>query len=262
MPKVTPTRVLITGATGAIGQALAKQYAKAGVYLCLQGRNDAVLQQLAQDVATLGARCELAVVDLTDSQALQQWCQQLSSQCFDLVILNHGININHGEIDPVTQKQPGEQWPEVQQLLRLNIEASFALVHAVLPNMRQQGQGQIALMSSLAAWYGLPVTPTYSASKAALKAYGEGMRGWLKAEGIKVNVIMPGYVDSAMSRAMPGPKPWLWSPERAAAYICQGLQANKARISFPFPLNLGCFLLGFSRPWLAERILTWLNYRG
>lgn len=253
-------RLLITGATGAIGQALVRAYATPGTHFCLQGRNSVVLEQLAAELATLGCSAELAVVDLTDATALTHWCRQLAAQHFDLVILNHGVNINHGE--PVSGVQPGEQWPEVQQLLRLNVEASLALVHAVLPAMRERRTGQIALMSSLAAWYGLPVTPSYSASKAALKAYGEGMRGWLKTQGVKVNVVMPGYVDSAMSRGMPGPKPWLWTPERAAAYIRRGLSANKARISFPFPLNLGCFLLGFSRPWLAERILGWLNYRG
>ena len=59
---------------------------------------------------------------------------------------------------------------------------------------------------------------------------------------------------------MPGPKPWLWTPERAAAYIRQGLAANKARISFPFPLNLGTWLLGVIPQRLSSFILRGLNY--
>ena len=60
---------------------------------------------------------------------------------------------------------------------------SFTTVEAVLPSFRARGQGQIALLSSLAAYFGLPVTPCYCASKAAIKAYGEALRGWLSSFG-------------------------------------------------------------------------------
>jgi hypothetical protein len=114
--------------------------------------------------------------------------------------------------------------------------------------MRARRSGQLALISSLAAYYGLPVTPSYCASKAALKAYGEAIRGWLASEGVRVSVVMPGYVESQMCREMPGPKPFLWSAERAAQHIRLGLARNRARISFPFPLNLGTWLLAVLPP--------------
>ena len=132
----------------------------------------------------------------------------------------------------------------------------------LLPSMRARGHGQIALVSSLAAYYGLPVTPSYCASKAGIKAYGEAMRGWLAGEGICVSVVMPGYVESQMCREMPGPKPFMWSPERAAAYIRQGLARNEARISFPFPLNLGTWFLAVLPAALSERILRLFKYGG
>jgi len=115
-------------------------------------------------------------------------------------------------------------------------------------------------MSSLAGWRGLPDTPSYSASKAAVRVYGEALRDALAAHGVRINVILPGYVKSTMCAAMPGPKPFLWTPERAARTIRRGLAANRARISFPFPLNLGCFLLACLPPALSTRVLRWLGY--
>jgi NAD(P)-dependent dehydrogenase (short-subunit alcohol dehydrogenase family) len=173
----------------------------------------------------------------------------------DLLVANAGMNINtgrHGE---------GEDWQAVSDLVDLNVKATLALVHAALPGMRRRRGGQIVLMSSLAAYFGLPVTPAYSASKAALKAYGEALRGWLQPEGVRVNVVMPGYVDSAMCRAMPGPKPFLWLPDRAARVMRRRLERDQARISFPFPLNFGCWLLSIGRPAMAIFFLRLLNYR-
>jgi short-subunit dehydrogenase len=126
--------------------------------------------------------------------------------------------------------------------------------------MRARRQGQIALFSSLAGWRGLPTTPSYSASKAAMKAYGESIRDWLAPEGVKVSVIMPGYVVSKMCNEMPGPKPFLWSPEKAARFIRRGLAVDRPRISFPFPLNLGCWALGIIPQRMSSMILRWMDY--
>jgi short-subunit dehydrogenase len=156
----------------------------------------------------------------------------------------------------------GEPWDEVEALIDINLKATMAMVHGLLPAMRAQGHGQIALVSSLAGYFGLPVTPAYCASKAAVKAYGEGLRGWLAPEGIRVNVIMPGYVESPMCEAMPGPKPLLWSPEKAARFIRRGLEHDRARISFPFPLNLGTWFLAVLPAAVSLRILSLLGYRG
>lgn len=249
--------VLISGASGAIGAALAEAYAAPGVTLLLLARNAAALAVVAMRCREMGARVREELLDVRDVPALQSRLRALDDELgLDLVIVNAGMNTHvgpNGELEP---------WEEVNALLETNLRAAVAMVHALVPAMRRRGGGQIALISSLAGYFGLPVTPSYSASKAAVKAYGEGLRGWLAPEGIRVNVVMPGYVRSPMCDAMPGPKPFLWPPEKAARAIRRGLEKDQARISFPFPLNFGCWCLAVLPAALSLRILRWLGYRG
>ncbi|OYY60876.1 MAG: short-chain dehydrogenase [Burkholderiales bacterium 28-67-8] len=248
--------VLITGATGGIGGALAEAYAAPGVTLILQGRKAERLAELAAQCESRGARVLTQVLDVRDRVALATWLRAVSAaEAPDLVIVNAGVNTNIGP------DGGGEPWDEVEALIEVNVLAALATVDAVLPAMRARGHGQIALISSLAAWFGLPVTPSYCASKAAVKAYGEALRGWLAPEGIRVNVVMPGYVESAMCRAMPGPKPMTWSPERAARTIRRRLARNSARITFPFPLDWGTWWLTVLPAAISTRIVGWIGYR-
>lgn len=250
-------RILITGATGAIGGALAEAYAATGVELHLHGRNEAKLLTVAARCNALGATVLLQRFDVRDTVALRAWLDIICKDtALDLVIINAGMNTNIGLAGE------GEPWDEVEALIDINLKASMAMAHAVLPAMRQRGRGQIALVSSLAGYFGLPVTPAYCASKAGIKAYGEALRGWLAPEGIRVNVIMPGYVASPMCAAMPGPKPFLWQPARAASFIRYGLARDRARISFPFPLNLGTWFLAVLPAAVSLRILGLIGYRG
>ena len=251
----SPVTILITGATGGLGRALALSYAAPLMTLVLHGRDPAKLAALRGECERRGAAVSLLVADLAECA---EWMAALDDACrqtaIDLVIVNAGAtNIIGSE---------GESWPDVERVLDINLRAAMATVSALLPHMRRRGSGQIALISSISAYVGLPVTPAYCASKAALKSYGEAMRGWLAPQGIAVNVVMPGFVESAMSEQFPTSKPFLLSPEDAARKIKAGLAANRARISFPFPLTLGMWLLSVMPADWAQWILRRLGFSG
>lgn len=252
-----PKTILITGATGGIGGALALAYAAPGMTLFLQGRDTDKLEHARAACVALGATVEVCALDVRDIAALGDWLDAVCERAPpDLVIPCAGINISTGS------HNEGERWIEMDALIDINIRAAMATVAHVLPSMRARGCGQIALFSSLAAYYGIPVTPSYCASKAAIKSYGEALRGGLAPLGIWVNVVMPGFVESTMCNEMPGPKPFLWPPEKAARVIKQRLKKNQARISFPFPLNLGCWFLAAMPASISAKFLKLFNYGG
>jgi short-subunit dehydrogenase len=250
-----PSTVLITGATGGIGAALAHSYAQPGRTLILHGRDAARVASLSRECEVRGAKVHAVILDLRDAEATMAALRSLSSQyVIDLAIVNAGVSSAMGEGLEV------ESWDAMRTVLAVNIDGAIATVAGVLPEMRRRGAGQIAVVSSLAAYFGLPVTPIYCASKAALKAYGEAMRGWLAPQGIAVNVVLPGFVRTSMGDASPGPKPWRMSPDRAATLIRRGLEHNRARIAFPRMLAWGMWCLSLLPAAVSQRLVCAMGY--
>ena len=233
-----PSTILITGATGGIGAALARSYAQPGRTLILHGRDAARLAAVTRECELHGAQVQGVTFDLRDAEAVVASLRSLSSQyAIDLAIVNAGVS------SAIGNGLEAESWEAAKAVLAVNLDGAIATVAGVLPEMRRRRTGQIALVSSLAAYFGLPVTPTYCASKAALKAYGEALRGWLAPQGVAVNVVMPGFVRTPMSERFRGARPFLMSPERAATLILRGLERNRARIAFPRRLAFGMWCL-------------------
>lgn len=247
--------ILITGATGDIGMALARAYAKPGNTLALIGKDNGNLDSILEQCRSLGANVLHEDIDVRDYEKLSSWILQIDQQYpIDMVIANAGVTNSIGE-----DGSP-EQWQDIKRVFDVNLYGTLHTIQPLIEPMRERGRGQIGIVSSLAAYRGLPITPAYSGSKAATKVYGEAIRGILADEGVGVSVICPGFVESAMSNKFKRPKPFLMSPDKAASIIKRGLAANRARISFPFPLNLGTWFLALTPPRLAEMLTDLFNY--
>jgi short-subunit dehydrogenase len=250
-----PRAILITGASSGIGAALARHYARPGVRLFLSGRDAARLAEEAARCMAQGAAVEQRIIDTTAREAMAAWlaaCDEAAP--LDLVIANAGIS--GGTRDSV------EDEAQVRQIFAANVEGVFNTVLPLVPRMVARRRGQIALMSSIAAFRGFPGAPAYAASKAAVRVWGEGLRGDLKAYGVGVSVICPGFVVSRMTATNRYPMPFLMSAERAAAIITRGLARNRGRIAFPWPTYALAWLLGAVPPSWFDPLLTRLPRKG
>lgn len=245
-----PSVVLVTGASAGIGAALAREYAAPGRTLLLQGRDRERLDRVAAACRAADAEVVTLVLDIRDAEAVMEQLGALAGRhAVDLAIVNAGINRT------LSRSGDAERWADTDAVVATNLRGALATVAAVLPTMRRRGCGQIALVSSLAAYVGMPAAPAYSATKAALRAYGEALRAPLAAQGIAVNVVLPGFVHTSMGDAFPGPHPFALAPEDAARRIRRGLARNRARIAFPVPLSWGMWALSALPVPVAQAIL-------
>jgi len=223
-----PSSILITGATSGIGGALAEAYAGPGITLALTGRHESRLSAIAGRCRERGAQVLTKSLDVTEAGPLADWINQVDSQAPpDLVIANAGIS---GGTDG------GESAGQARCIFAVNLDGVLNTVLPVIPLMQARGRGQIAVMSSLAGFRGFPGAPAYCASKAAVKNWGESLRGSLAGQGIEVSVICPGFVRTPMTDVNPFPMPLIMDAGRAAAIIRHGLTRNHGRIVFPWPL--------------------------
>jgi len=248
--------IVITGASAGIGRALALTYAAPGVMLGLIGRDEARLEDAADACRAKGATVETAQIDVRDAAAMQTWLEQFdSAHPIDLLIANAGA---------ASTLASAQDWEDLERTASIVDTNFYGAMHAVLPviaRMRTRRGGQIALISSIAALRGMAISPAYCASKAAIKAYGDSVRPILSREGIRMSIVLPGFVKTAMSDVFPGGKPFLWSADKAAQHIQRKLKAGRAEIAFPSLLAFGMRLLTFLPAVLADAILGGLSYQ-
>lgn len=249
---MTPRHVVITGASSGIGAALARGYARRGMRLSLTARHAARLEGVAGLCRAAGANVDLQMLDIGDGAALSGWLGQCDGrEPIDLVIANAGVG---GE--RVIASDAGEPLSVAQDIITTNILGVANTLIPLVPRFVARKKGHIAIMSSLAAFVGLPQAPLYSASKAAVRTYGQGLRRLLAPNGIAVTVICPGFVETPMSASVPGGRPFLWDADRAARRIVAGLARKEREIVFPWPLATLARLANVLPPVFLDSLLA------
>jgi short-subunit dehydrogenase len=247
--------IVITGASSGIGEQLALAYAAPGMRLAITGRDEARLAGVAERCRAAGAAVTAAQVDAADRKAMADWLREIDAALpVDVMIANAGIASGTPE---------GREDPELaRRTFDVNLTGVLNSLQPLIEPMIARRRGQLAIMSSLASFRGFAGSAAYCASKAAVRVWGEGLRNELARHGVEVNVICPGFVVSRMTAVNKFHMPFLMETAPAAAVIKIGLERNKSRISFPWPMAAAVWLLAGLPATLTDPFMRQLPKKG
>ncbi|MBY5754633.1 SDR family NAD(P)-dependent oxidoreductase [Rhizobium leguminosarum] len=219
--------VWISGASSGIGRALALRLAGEGYKVAVTARSHEKLVELQAEANGLSGSIIVLDGDVTNAEDMEHVIASIEYEhgTLAMAILNAGVNL------PV----------HAEDLKRADFEKSFAVnlsgvVNCLLPairHMKAKGQGQIAIVSSVTGYGGLPTGAAYGATKAALINMAESLKFDLDKMGIRIQLVSPGFVDTPATRKNAFPMPALVSVEEAAREIAGGLKSQAFEITFP-----------------------------
>lgn len=242
------TRIIITGASSGIGLALAQHYAKQSTVIGLIARRATLLEQLAKRL-----ECETVAypLDVRDASAVQHAAADFISRhgCPDIVIASAGVSVG-------TLTEHAEDISAFQDVVDSNVMGMVKTFQPFVAAMRAQGKGALVGIASVAGYRGLPGAAAYSASKAAVISYLESLRVELRADGVRVITICPGYIATPMTAHNPYPMPFIMSADDAARRIAAIIDRGASFAVIPWQMALVARLLRAMPNWLYDRIFA------
>lgn len=238
-------RVLVTGATGGIGDAIARALHERGAQVLLSGRRQAALEELA---GRLGGRTEVVAGDLAERDGPVQLAE--AAGAVDVLVANAALPAS-GRVDDFDHDQ-------IDRALDVNLRAPIQLTRALLPGMLERGRGHLVFVSSLSGKAASARSGIYSATKFGLRGFAAGVREDVEEKGVGVTVVFPGFVSGAGLFAESGVRlpPWVGTrtPEQVAEAVVRGIECERAELDVaPLGLRLGTRIAALA-PVTAARI--------
>ncbi len=246
---------MITGASSGIGRGLAVELARRGAKLGLVARRAEALDEVVGEIEAQGSKAVALPADVRDSGSLASAVEKLSAELgpIDVLIANAGIgptkdaSVLHGD--------------EVAEVININVIGAANSATAVVPEMVARGQGHLVVISSLAAYRGVPKSAAYCASKAAVSAFFESFRLDLEPRGIAVTIIHPGFIRTALTSGRHAKLPFLMELDDAVKKIVRAIEKRKKTYSFPWQLAT-IVRAGMIMPiWMYDRISRKNSFR-
>jgi uncharacterized protein len=230
--KLAGARVLLTGASGGLGHAIARELAACGAMLTLSGRRAEVLEPLA---AELGGRALAA--DLADPAGPERLLAVAGD--VDVLVANAGL--------PGSGRLTSFSVAEIDRALNVNVRSAMLLARGLSDGMVERGFGHMVFMSSLAGRAGAPGNSVYAATKFALRGFALALREDLAPKSVGVSAILPGFISEAGMFAESGAKLPFYvgtrRPEDVARAVVKAIEHDRAEIDVaPFPLRAGALL--------------------
>jgi short-subunit dehydrogenase len=226
--------VLLTGATGGLGRAIAAALDGRGGRLLLSGRRADVLEEIR---AGLAGEAECLPADLSDAGEVAVLAERAGA--VDALVANAALPAS-GSLDDFSPE-------EIDRALDVNLRAPMQLTRALLPGMLERGRGHVVLVSSLSGKVASVGSSVYSATKFGLRGFAAGLREDLHGTGVGVSVVYPGFVAGAGMFAEAGVELPRWvrlvEPGQVAEAVVEGIEAGRAEIEVaPLSLRAGALV--------------------
>ncbi|MEX1367725.1 MAG: SDR family NAD(P)-dependent oxidoreductase, partial [Nannocystaceae bacterium] len=211
-------------------------------------RREDALQQVAEAIAADGGQATVHPIDVSDPEATVDAIAAIDADVggLDLVVANAGV---------AQGKWSGKlTWDDCRSTIDVNVTGATATLVAALPAMVQRKRGHLVGISSIASYRGLPKFAAYSASKAYLSHFLEGLRVDLRSTGVAVTDIRPGYVRTPMNEGT-GSLPFSVTAEDAAQRIWKAIAGRRAVLTFPLPMATAAHTMSAVPNVLYDRIV-------